>query len=385
MNTTIAQKFKITVVSILSALALAGCAGSTNHLKSEESTFRPTISSLQKALPRGIDLKVTARSKGWDNSEYFVIEKVEAVREGSLNSRTCYTIISKNDVCENGVSNFRPLPGREYEVVVSLRNYNQLMSSSYNEKTGKWYRSSGFTRASWAFWNNHKEALIELASASASYSSLVNKVQNSNPDYKSLSKAELPLKLNNLYSLVELVSIVKGATNEEYIDSEFASLLTLKTQEKAEAEKLAIARKKEKEKRAIEREARLRKERRQAAELAKLEKRERAKELLLLGEPETIGRKVCRNGTLKFQARRRLSIDPYNGGPIQNYKADGQLIGFIEGASPDKERLQIRLSGYAFKEHGISATNIPMMGGIQANSGTLTWDTKKNWFFCSAG
>lgn len=115
---------------------------------------------------------------------------------------------------------------------------------------------------------------------------------------------------------------------------------------------------------------------------AQRDKLKHKKELELMIKPAGIGRKICRDGKLTFQAHRNLVIDPYNGGPIQNYKNDGQISGFIEGVSPDKTRLQIRISGFAFKTSGINPVSTPMLENIPAQAGSITWDSKERWFFC---
>jgi len=100
-----------------------------------------------------------------------------------------------------------------------------------------------------------------------------------------------------------------------------------------------------------------------------------------------VGSKVCKNGKLKFQARRNLSIDFTNGqpsGPIQWYQNDGQLLAFVEGFSKDGSKLKLRMAGFSFADAPVNVLNNPAMGSLTSQPGVLAWDKNEDWFLCDS-
>lgn len=110
------------------------------------------------------------------------------------------------------------------------------------------------------------------------------------------------------------------------------------------------------------------------------EKREREKReysLAVLRNPDSVGEKVCRDGSMKYIGQ------TYSG--WAEFERPGQLQAFIEGHSPDMNRVKLRISGHALSDGTLrykSGTN-PSLGGISVPLGTIVWESVNNWYPCS--
>lgn len=236
---------------ILSVFLITSCANSPSYLRSEENILRQTMSPIKKILPPNVDMKIEAVSKGWDNTEYFKITKVTAVRNGSLQSRKCYTLKKSkpNSLCEQGVSEFRLLPNDEYIVAIGLRSYNKLMSKSYYKPKNEWYEISGLTRASWPLWATQKNTFMKLANLSQQY--LVNQKRvASELGYSNFNNVPIPLEIGKEYSFSDMETLLISSSKQEQLKTQLLAwheenLKIKKTKQKQREIALAYAKSRE--------------------------------------------------------------------------------------------------------------------------------------------
>jgi hypothetical protein len=94
---------------------------------------------------------------------------------------------------------------------------------------------------------------------------------------------------------------------------------------------------------------------------------------------DLIGAQVCRDGLLTFQS----CMNPAFPSSCVPKFADGQLKAFLEGFSPDRTRVQLRVKSYALRApNDYPMHSTPSLGGIAGEAGTVMWDAATNWFRC---
>ena len=104
-------------------------------------------------------------------------------------------------------------------------------------------------------------------------------------------------------------------------------------------------------------------------------KQEQARALLSNGP----GTKICRNGTARYKS----CINPNYSASCRDYFKEGQLQGFIERTVPGGDRFQVRIAKWAIPTAQLDFVHsLPVIDGIPAQAGSLTWDKPENWFLC---
>lgn len=96
--------------------------------------------------------------------------------------------------------------------------------------------------------------------------------------------------------------------------------------------------------------------------------------------PDAVGAAVCKQGTLRAAVC-------LQGTPLcQNWSNAGTLYGYVEGASPDRQRLQIRVSG-ALLPPGVQSAALFYRGttfdGLAYTQGQIIWGQKRDWARCN--
>lgn len=213
------MKRKLLGLALLSTLAISGCGltGSYNDIKSKTNVFGPAISKIRMTLPKELDLRFDVTSSGWNNVEAIAITNITAVSKATLNSKYCYSITSPDDMCENGVSSIRPSPGGNFEAEFSLRGYTHLMSLAFNEKTGRWYRTNGFSRVAWPLWEKHNLEFNELAELAGYYLELQKATAYKMGVQSSFEYITLPLVEGQSYTFEGIKELLKRETSEALI------------------------------------------------------------------------------------------------------------------------------------------------------------------------
>lgn len=94
---------------------------------------------------------------------------------------------------------------------------------------------------------------------------------------------------------------------------------------------------------------------------------------------EAIGATICKQGVL----RANICLP---GTPLcEKWSSDGYLYGYVEGSSPDRQRLQIRLGG-ALLPPGVSSAAPNYRGttfdGLDYRHGQIIWAAKREWNRC---
>lgn len=94
---------------------------------------------------------------------------------------------------------------------------------------------------------------------------------------------------------------------------------------------------------------------------------------------EAIGATICKQGVL----RANICLP---GTPLcEKWSSDGYLYGYVEGASPDRRRLQIRLGG-ALLPPGVPSAAPNYRGttfdGLEYRHGQIIWAAKREWNRC---
>lgn len=304
-------------ICLLFVCFLTGCAGSRYHIESEEEIFKPAIKAIKRIIPHNIDLKIDAKSKGWDSDDYFDIQKITAVSIGSLKKKYCYTVLSRNDTCEAGVDSFQPLPSREYSVSLGLSEYNSLSSNKYNGYTGLWYKPGGGTRASWSFWSTHKAQILELAALSIKYISRQNTIASAlNIELTELSEPKMPLVLGEQYTVEELKLLILANSTDEVVKERLIKWAAVKIADEKKAAEMAKSRAAS---RKIE---------------AALWKKQRRKQVE--AEDKLYFDKLARD---QERWNRRLTV---NWQPGDKVCTKNNRIGFVESISNDKVKVLIK-------------------------------------------
>ncbi|MBS3796369.1 hypothetical protein [Pseudoalteromonas sp. BDTF-M6] len=113
------------------------------------------------------------------------------------------------------------------------------------------------------------------------------------------------------------------------------------------------------------------------------EKVARAAQLKAVQDPANIGSQVCRDGQLNYVGVGYSSLHR------QEFATDrsdenGQVLAFIEGHSPDKNRLKLRIKGYTVKSGTLRylSDTTPSLDGLSAPIGAIVWDSANNWYIC---
>lgn len=147
-------------------------------------------------------------------------------------------------------------------------------------------------------------------------------------------------------------------------------LMALAEEEYVKAQKEKSYQREMAEKRAVEQKIALQRKKEAEQRLKNAEKEVR--------NPNTIGEQVCKDGNLKYQ-------EPTNNMGARTISTNGQILAFIEGHSPDFNRVKLRIKGYAVPKGTFSyiVGTTPSLNGISAPSGTIIWEsTSDGWYLC---
>ena len=220
------NKLLVTLVSVFTLIQVSGCSNISPYSQSEINTFGPAISKVRMIIPNDLDLKIDLTSSGWDNIEALTLNKMTAVKADTLVSHYCYSVSSPNDICESGVQYLEPLPEKRFNTSLSLKHYTNLRSNAYNEKTGKWYRTTGFTRVSWPLWYKYRVELIELADLATEFITLQKSIAYKLGVYKEFKQYGVRLEEGKEYTFADIKALLIKETNDTLITTKIKEQYT---------------------------------------------------------------------------------------------------------------------------------------------------------------
>lgn len=103
--------------------------------------------------------------------------------------------------------------------------------------------------------------------------------------------------------------------------------------------------------------------------------------LAFVTDLNNIGKQICKNGLVSYKFNGYNYLSRTSG--VGTDEKPGQLQAFIEGLSPDKNMVQIRISGIAINDGSTEYIGVPKMNNIHAQIGSVTWDRTSDWFPCN--
>ena len=111
--------------------------------------------------------------------------------------------------------------------------------------------------------------------------------------------------------------------------------------------------------------------------------KERLQEINQMASYNSIGKQVCKDGNISYSGKRYVG-NGYVMNQPEFFDQKGKLIAFIEGASPDKQRLKLRISNWTTTETILAEPMVvPFMDNIKADASSIIWDEVGNWYFCN--
>lgn len=376
--------YKITLTVIFSILFLmVGCTSNPpiSYLNSEATEFKDTFDTIRKILPDEQDIIVEFQTRGWQklrNSEKnFKVVRVfsQKYKENSINCGAYSNL--RNSVCESGVESLLDEYSSNITGNFSFRNATRIYARS-----AKYYESNASVVVV-PLWLNHKTELVKIADHHEKLIQAIDQIKTKNGlDKLDFPTPKIPLENNKSYSFADIELLAYGLYSNitelennilQYEVSKKEAEELLKEQKKIEIQRYQ-ERQKENSKQILMA-AQERAKQRVAAE----KQRQKLKVVIKkwFQNSNNVGKTICKWGTIKY-------VGPNSSGELISMQFRGQLKAHFEKISPDAERIQFRMYGFAFEGGGrrVSEQHAIMFDQFEYVSGSVLWDEMDGWDHC---
>jgi hypothetical protein len=119
---------------------------------------------------------------------------------------------------------------------------------------------------------------------------------------------------------------------------------------------------------------------RKRKEASRKSQREYLKDHLAI--PENLGRKICKDGTLRY--KNYLGFNALVNPAIEQRSDPGQVVAQLDDLSPDRYRIKFRVLNWATITGKLSGRppDYPFMGDFKVEPGAVYWDDVVDWRLC---